>query len=56
MPVLNSQLNSGQSPIFLSSSPLFWFLDGVTAYNNTIITTNYKYLAASTLLLLIVDY
>ena len=49
------QLDSGQSPIFLSSSPLFWFLDGVTAYNNTIITTNYKYLAASTSLSLVIN-
>ena len=50
----HKQLDSGQSPVFLSGSPLFWFLDGVTAYNNTIITTNHKHLATSTLLLLVV--
>ena len=53
--VMIIQLDSGQSPIFLSGSPLFWFLDGVTAHNNTIITINHKYLTASTSLSLVVD-
>ena len=46
---------SGQSPVFLSGSPLFSFLDGLTAQNFTIIITIYEHLAASTSLSLVVD-
>ena len=49
------RLGCGQSPVFLSGSPLFWFYRGFIVYIITTTIIIYKYLAVGTLLLLIIN-